>query len=68
MTEYQKRLARHAEFTRKNYEPTMEQLQNRLVNDTKLLEKHPEHRDLLERRIERHKQHILAKSLGLPIT
>lgn len=40
--------------------PTLKNYVNRYKMDKKLLEKHPEHRELLERRIERHKNDIVA--------
>lgn len=57
----------HELNTRRSYEPTMEQLQHRLTTDTELLKRHPENKELLERRIAKHKKHILAKALGLPL-
>ena len=60
-------MERHAAFLRRGHEPTLEQLQHRLNTDTELLRRHPEHKDLLERRITRHKKWILAKALGLPL-
>lgn len=67
MMNWQQHAERHAAFLSRSYQPTMEQLQHRLTTDTELLRKHPEHKELLERRIERHKRHILALSLGLPL-
>ena len=37
---------------------TLEQYWNRLEIDTRLLREHPEHKDLLERRIKEHKEMI----------
>ena len=67
MTSCQQRMERHAAFLRSGHKPTLEQLQHRLNTDTELLRRHPEHKDLLERRITRHKKWILAKALGLPL-
>ena len=41
-------------------EPRLKHLVARYRMDTELLKKHPEHKDLLERRIERHKNDIVA--------
>ena len=48
-------------------QPTMEQLQYRLNFDEALLKAHPEHRELLEKRIARTKSQILGTALGLPL-
>ena len=40
--------------------PTLDQLRHRLQTDKELLKKHPENRDLLERRIARHEHEIAA--------
>lgn len=40
-------------------EPTLETFVTRYNKDMKLLESHPEQKELLERRIERHKQDII---------
>lgn len=39
-------------------QPTLENLINRLKLDKELLEKHPENKELLEKRIKRHKDDI----------
>lgn len=39
-------------------QPTLENLVNRLKLDTELLEKHPENKELLEKRIKQHKDDI----------
>jgi hypothetical protein len=39
-------------------QPTLENLVNRLKLDTELLEKHPENKELLEKRIKQHKEDI----------
>lgn len=39
-------------------------LGNRLATDMKLLEKHPENKEMLEKRIERHKEDIIGCVLG----
>lgn len=38
--------------------PTLENLVNRLKLDKELLEKHPENKELLEKRIKQHKEDI----------
>ena len=40
-------------------EPTLETFVTRYNNDIELLESHPEQKELLERRIKRHKQDII---------
>ena len=39
-------------------QPTLEDLVNRLKLDKELLEKHPENKELLEKRIKQHKEDI----------
>ena len=39
-------------------QPTLENLVNRLKLDKELLEKHPENKELLEKRIKQHKEDI----------
>ena len=51
----------------KSHQPTMEQLQCRLKKDMEFLGKYPEHKDLLEKKITRDKDLILAAALGLPL-
>ena len=40
--------------------PTLKNYVARYKLDNRLLEEHPEHKELLEKRIERHKQDIIA--------
>ena len=47
----------------KTYMPTPPTLKNyvaRYITDKRLLKEHPEHKDLLEKRIKRHEQDIIA--------
>jgi len=43
--------------------PTLEQLQYRLQVDQELLQRHPEHADRLNRKIERDKKYLLEAML-----